>query len=79
MIWLKRYGLDYKIKRREELKNKGYTYIQINDTLEKEENMFIEDHISGYATKNDNEFFAECFAEYLMSENPRQTATILAI
>ncbi|MBR1673983.1 MAG: hypothetical protein IJ703_03380 [Eubacterium sp.] len=70
------YGLDYKIKRREELKNKGYTHRQINDILKKEENMFIEDHISGYATKNDNEFFAECFAEYLMSENPRQAATI---
>ena len=35
----------------------------------------IEQQVSGYATKNAAEFFAECFAEYMKSENPRQVAT----
>lgn len=30
--------------------------------------------VSGYASKNHFEWFAECFAEYLDSENPRQVA-----
>ena len=35
----------------------------------------IEQQVSGYATKNAAEFFAECFAEYMKSENPRPVAT----
>lgn len=35
----------------------------------------IEQQVSEYATKNAAEFFAECFAEYMKSENPRQVAT----
>ena len=33
-------------------------------------------HISEYANKNEREFFAECFAEYLMSARPREAAKI---
>ena len=29
-----------------------------------------------YANKNEREFFAECFAEYLMSARPREAAKI---
>lgn len=41
-------------------------------------NMKISDigtEVSGYATKNHHEWFAECFAEYMDSENPRAVAT----
>jgi hypothetical protein len=31
--------------------------------------------VSGYATKDAQEWFAECFAEYMKSENPRRVAT----
>lgn len=31
--------------------------------------------VSGYATKDAQEWFAECFAEYMLSDNPRQVAT----
>lgn len=30
--------------------------------------------VSGYATKNSHEWFAECFAEYMCSANPRKVA-----
>lgn len=32
-------------------------------------------YVSGYATKNPQEWFAECFAEYITSANPRVVAT----
>ena len=59
-----------------ELKNQGLTYIQRCDILEQRERDFITQHISKYAAKNEKEFFAECFAEYMTSENPREAATI---
>lgn len=31
--------------------------------------------VSGYATKNSKEWFAECFAEYMKSDKPRKVAT----
>lgn len=31
--------------------------------------------VSGYATKDAQEWFAECFAEYMLSDNPRKVAT----
>lgn len=34
----------------------------------------IEQELSGYATKNAHEFWAECFSEYMESENPRKVA-----
>lgn len=34
----------------------------------------ISHQVSDYATKNANEFFAECFAEYMSSDNPRKVS-----
>ena len=34
----------------------------------------IEKSVSGYATQNHFEWFAECFAEYMESPNPRPVA-----
>ena len=59
-----------------ELKNQGLTYIQRCDILEQRERDFITEHISKYAARNEKEFFAECFAEYMTSENPREAARI---
>lgn len=38
-------------------------------------NYDINVEVSGYATKNAQEWFGECFAEYMCSENPRKVAT----
>lgn len=35
----------------------------------------VEAHVSRYATKNPQEWFAECFAEYITSANPRTVAS----
>ena len=35
----------------------------------------VEKNVSRYATKNNREWFAECFAEYITSANPRTVAT----
>lgn len=35
----------------------------------------VEHYVSRYATKNNKEWFAECFAEYITSANPRLVAT----
>ena len=35
----------------------------------------IEKSVSRYATKNNKEWFAECFAEYITSANPRLVAS----
>lgn len=35
----------------------------------------VHDWVSEYATKNNQEWFAECFAEYITSANPRSVAT----
>lgn len=70
---------------RAELKKKGYTFGQINDILIKDRTDFITKHISRYASGRDfngnlltdypaRELFAECFAEYIMSDNPREAA-----
>lgn len=37
--------------------------------------MAVNDYVSRYATKNPQEWFAECFAEYITSANPRIVAT----
>lgn len=34
----------------------------------------VKRHVSGYATRNNREWFAECFAEYITSANPRVVA-----
>jgi len=42
--------------------------LKINDTFS---------HVSGYATHDAQEWFAECFAEYMESDNPRPVAKAL--
>lgn len=39
------------------------------------DNATVLHHVSGYATKNNQEWFAECFAEYITSANPRTVAS----
>ena len=34
----------------------------------------IRNEVSGYATKDAQEWFAECFAEYMVSDEPRPVA-----
>ena len=56
--------------------NQGLTLSQRRDILKKREKEFITKHISGYASENEKEYFAECFSEYMMSDNPRKAARI---
>lgn len=70
-----------------ELKNQGLKTWDRFAILEQREREFISKHVSGYATGYDSEgnkstkypereFFAECFAEYVMSSKPRKAAQI---
>lgn len=54
----------------------GYRGRELNDALEFSKKEFITKHISEYACKNEREFFAECFSEYMTSKNPRKAARI---
>lgn len=45
---------------------------KVMNSFEKKPN--IEYAVSGYATKNNAEWFAECFVEYIVSDNPRKVA-----
>lgn len=58
----------------DEFKNQGLKTFERRDILDQREKEFINKHISEYAADDEKEFFAECFAEYLMSENPRDAA-----
>lgn len=58
-----------------ELKNQGLKLADRRDILKQREKDFIKQHISEYAADNAKEFFAECFAEYVMSDNPREAAS----
>ena len=58
-----------------ELKNQGLKLADRRDILKQRERDFIKQHISEYAADNAKEFFAECFAEYVMSDNPREAAS----
>lgn len=40
------------------------------------DNATVQHHVSRYATKNNKEWFAECFAEYITSANPRTVARL---
>lgn len=59
-----------------ELKNQGMKVHQRWEVLDKMEKDFITTHVSEYASESEREFFAECFAEYMMSDNPREAARI---
>lgn len=63
------------------------TLFQRRDIPEQREKEFIAKHVSGYATGFDSdgnvladyperEFFAECFSEYVTSDNPREAEKI---
>lgn len=71
----------------DELQKQGLTRFEKRDILKQKEYEFISERVSGYATGYDSkgnklteyperEFFAECFAEYVMSDNPREAARI---
>nr|MCR5777276.1 hypothetical protein [Lachnospiraceae bacterium] len=70
------WDFDYVKNLRDDLTLKGYNNSQIADTIKKEKEKFITNHISEYAAKNEKEFFAECFAEWIMSKTPRKAAQI---
>ena len=57
------------------MKNQGLKLADRRDILKQRERDFIKQHISEYAADNAKEFFAECFAEYVMSDNPREAAS----
>lgn len=67
---------DYIRAERAEWTRMGYKGSELAEALEFSKKEFITKHVSGYANKNEKEFFAECFAEYLMSERPREAAKI---
>lgn len=55
---------------------KGYTGKDLTHAVMFERKEFITNHISEYAATNEREFFAECYSEYMTSENPREAARI---
>ena len=67
---------DYIRAERAEWTRMGYKGRELNEALEFSKKEFITKHISEYANKNEREFFAECFVEYLMSARPREAAKI---
>ena len=58
------------------LKRQGYSHSEIMDEIKNQKKEFIKEKVSGYAAENEKEFFAECFSEYIMSDNPREAAQI---
>lgn len=74
---LQRIGyFDYIRAERADWMRMGYRGRELNDALEFSKKEFITKHISEYACKNEREFFAECFSEYMTSKNPRKAARI---
>lgn len=68
--------LGYVEPTRDELRIKGYDFNQISDIILTGKKDFITKHVSEYAADSPAEFFAECFAEYVMSDKPRKAAQI---
>lgn len=54
----------------------GYKGKELNEALDFSRKEFITRHISEYAYKNEREFFAECFSEYMTSKKTREAAKI---
>lgn len=59
---------------KDDMRGKGAKHSEIMDEIEKQRKEFIKTKLSEYASENEKEFFAECFAEYVMSDNPREAA-----
>lgn len=72
---LKRLGFDIN-KIDIELQKQGLTLSQRCVTVLEKEKEFIIENVSKYAADDAQEFFAECFAEYVMSDKPRDAARI---
>lgn len=65
---LQRLGyFDYTRAERADWTRMGYKGRELNDALDFSKKEFITKHISEYAYKNEREFFAECFSEYMTS------------
>ena len=54
----------------------GFSGEKLNHAVRFERQDFIERHLSSYAYENSNEFFAEAFSEYMMSDKPRELAKV---
>lgn len=67
---------EYLKKLKESLKAQGFTHPQIVDKINEQRKEFITRQVSEYAADNEKEFFAECFAEYVISDKPRKAAQI---
>lgn len=65
---------EYAQQQRQYWYDKGYRKKDLFEMMEAEKAEFIQDNLSRYASTNSNEFFAECFSEYMTSENPRPAA-----
>lgn len=67
---------DYIRAERTNWRQMGYKGRELNEAVEFSGKEFITKHISEYAYKNEREFFAECFSEYMTSKKPREAAKI---
>ena len=65
---------EYAQQQRQYWYDKGYRKRDLAEMMEAEKREFIQDNLSRYASTNSNEFFAECFSEYMTSKNPRPAA-----
>lgn len=65
---------EYAQQQRQYWYDKGYRKRDLSEMMEAEKTEFIQDNLSRYASRNSNEFFAECFSEYMTSKNPRPAA-----
>ncbi len=61
---------------RADLLKRGITGRMYKEEFDTAKNAFIKSEISEYAADNEKEFFAELFAEYVMSPHPRNAAQI---
>ena len=81
-VYVKRYVLDRlgwqdRVKViRPDLLRQGITGRAYGDAIREEQRKFITEEISEYAADNESEFFAELFAEHVISPNPRRAAKI---
>lgn len=75
---LRRIGLtDERLREiRRQYASQGFSGENLNHAVRFERQDFIESHLSSYAYENCNEFFAEAFSEYMMSDNPRELARV---
>lgn len=61
---------------KDDMRAKGAKHSEVMDAITEGRKAFIKENVSQYAAKNEKEFFAECFVEYLMSDNPREAASV---